>query len=101
MRRSCLHFLDDIRDACGNILTYTRGMSYREFASDRLTQDAVIRNFEVIGEAVKNLPEEFRARYPSVAWKQVCRSPGYIGARVLPCRLRSCLGDHYRKDTRF
>ena len=53
MRRSHLHFLDDIGEACGNILTYTKGMSYQEFASDRRTQDAVIRNFEIIGEVVK------------------------------------------------
>lgn len=45
MRRSHLHFLDDIGEACGNILTYTKGMSYREFAANRLIQDAVIRNF--------------------------------------------------------
>lgn len=71
MHRSPLHFLDDIREACGNILTYTKGMSYQQFASDRRTQDAVIRNFEVIGEAVKNLPDDLKARYPSVSWKQV------------------------------
>lgn len=71
MRRSHLHFLDDIGEACGNILSYTNGMSYEEFASDRRTQDAVIRNFEIIGEAVKNLPDALKTRYPSVAWKQV------------------------------
>jgi uncharacterized protein with HEPN domain len=71
MRRSHLHFLDDIKEACGNIQTYTKGMSYRQFLSDRLTQDAVIRNFEVIGEATNNLPEDLKARYPSVAWKQI------------------------------
>ncbi len=71
MRRSHLHFLDDIGEACGNILSYTKEMSYQVFASDRRTQDAVIRNFEIIGEAVKNLPDDFKNRYPSVAWKQV------------------------------
>lgn len=71
MHRSHLHFLDDIREACGNILTYTKGMLYQDFAANRLIQDAVIRNFEVIGEAVKNLPEDFKTRYPSVAWKQI------------------------------
>lgn len=71
MPRSHLHFLDDIGEACGNILSYTKGMSYQEFASDRRTQDAVIRNFEIIGEAVKNIPDDLKNRHPSVAWKQV------------------------------
>jgi len=35
------------------------------------TQDAVVRNFEIIGEATKNLPDDFKTLYPSVAWKQV------------------------------
>jgi len=33
-------------------------------------KDAVIRNFEVIGEAIKNLPDDVKARYPGVEWKQ-------------------------------
>jgi uncharacterized protein with HEPN domain len=48
-----------------------RGMSYKQFLSDKRTQDAVIRNFEIIGEAAKNLPDDPKARYPAVAWKQV------------------------------
>lgn len=71
MRRSHLHFLDDIKEAAGNIQTYTKGMSYKQFHSDRLTRDAVIRNFEIIGEAAKNLPDDLKARYPAVAWKQL------------------------------
>lgn len=36
-----------------------------------MRMDAVIRNFEVIGEAIKNLPEEFRERYPATDWKKI------------------------------
>jgi uncharacterized protein with HEPN domain len=46
-------------------------MSYEQFLADRKTRDAVVRNFEVIGEGTKNLPEELKARYPAVAWKRV------------------------------
>ena len=101
MRRSHLHFLDDIKEACGNILTYTKGMSYKQFLSDRLTQDAVIRNFEVIGEAVKNLPDDLKGRHPSVAWKQVAGLRDVLSKWVLPHRSRDCLGNHNRKDTRI
>jgi len=47
MRRSVLHFLDDIKEAVGNIEKYTVGMSYEQFLADKRTQDAVIRNFEI------------------------------------------------------
>lgn len=39
------------------------------FFSDLRTQDAVIRNFEVIGEAAKRIPEWYRAKYTSVPWR--------------------------------
>jgi uncharacterized protein with HEPN domain len=71
MRRTSLHFLDDIKEAAGKIKKYTAGMTYGEFIKDFKTQDAVIRNFEVIGEATKNLPADFKDRYPAVEWKQV------------------------------
>jgi uncharacterized protein with HEPN domain len=71
MHRTVLHFLDDIKDAIDKIQTYTAGTSYEKFLADQKTKDAVVRNFEIIGEAVKNLPEEFKSRHPSVAWKQV------------------------------
>jgi len=71
MRRTSLHFLDDIKEASGKIKKYTAGMSYDEFLQDIKTQDAVIRNFEIIGEATKNLPADFKDRYPAVEWKQV------------------------------
>lgn len=71
MRRTSLHFLEDIREAVGNIRKYTAEMTYEEFLADRRTQDAVVRNFEIIGEATKNLPEDLKSRYPEVAWRQV------------------------------
>jgi uncharacterized protein with HEPN domain len=71
MHRTTLHFLADIKEAVSNIEEYTKDMSYEQFFADRKTRDAVIRNFEIIGEWTKNLPEDLKARYPAVAWKRV------------------------------
>jgi uncharacterized protein with HEPN domain len=46
-------------------------MEFSEFETDRKTIDAVIRNFEIVGEASNKLPKEFRVRYPSVPWKSI------------------------------
>ncbi|MFQ5981473.1 MAG: DUF86 domain-containing protein [Candidatus Heimdallarchaeota archaeon] len=62
-------FLADILEAIGNIKTYTQNMDYDEFIRDRKTQDAVVRNLEVMGEAAKNIPDEVRRKYPEINWK--------------------------------
>jgi hypothetical protein len=56
MHRTALQLLDDILEAIGNIEEDTGGISFEEFSADRRRRDAVIRNFQVIGEAIKNLP---------------------------------------------
>jgi uncharacterized protein with HEPN domain len=62
-------FLSDIREAIYRITTYVAGMSYETFVADIKTQDAVIRNLEIIGEATKNLSEQLRTEYPDIPWK--------------------------------
>lgn len=46
-------------------------MSYKEFSEDKKTQDAVLRNLGIMGEAVKNIPYEFREKYPEISWRVV------------------------------
>jgi uncharacterized protein with HEPN domain len=62
-------FLSDIQEAARRIEAYTTSMTYNGFLADIKTQDAVIRNLEIIGEAAKNLSEGLRAKYPDVPWK--------------------------------
>lgn len=71
MHRTVLQFLDDILEAIGNIEEDTGGISFNKFSADRRRRDAVIRNFQVIGEAIKNLPPELRERYPDTDWKNI------------------------------
>jgi len=67
--RSDRDFLSDIQEAMRRIAEYTAGMTYQAFLEDTKTQDAVVRNLEIIGEATKNLSKELRERYSDVPWK--------------------------------
>jgi len=60
--------LKDIQEACDKVLRFRRGMNYRSFVQDELRFDAVLRNLEIIGEAVKNISEDTRQKYLHVKW---------------------------------
>ncbi|OQX09022.1 MAG: hypothetical protein BWK80_47415 [Desulfobacteraceae bacterium IS3] len=64
-------YLDHIREAVRRTVSYTEQMTYEEFLEDIKTQDAVVRNIEIIGEAIKNLSEELRNRYSEIQWKSM------------------------------
>lgn len=63
-------YLKHIRDAIERIETYTAA-DRAEFFENRMVQDAVIRNLEVIGEAVRNISPEFRKRHPQIPWRGI------------------------------
>ena len=69
--RDLRDYINDLIEACEDILSFTMGMSYSDFAQDKRTVNAVIRSLEVIGEATKNLPVSFRNNYPDIPWKQM------------------------------
>ena len=62
-RRGSL-YLGDIKESCEKVLRFTKGMTYKDFVNDDLHFDAVLRNLEIIGEAVKNISEETRQNIP-------------------------------------
>lgn len=66
MPRDFRVYLEDILGAISKIRRYTNGLSTQALAADEKTLDAVVRNLEVIGEAVKQLPPELRALEPNV-----------------------------------
>jgi len=70
-RKDEIFFLKDIQNSLCKIFQYTKGMSYEDFLKDDKTKDAVERNFEIIGEAVKHLSEEFRNQYSHIPFRQV------------------------------
>lgn len=62
-------FLDDIKEAARRIAVYIDDLAYEAFLNDFKTQDAVIRNLEIIGEATKNISDDLKAQYPLIPWK--------------------------------
>jgi uncharacterized protein with HEPN domain len=64
-------YLNDIREAIDRILTYTADLTYQQFMEDIKTQDAVVRNLEIIGEATKNLSVSVRKSHSTVPWKDL------------------------------
>jgi uncharacterized protein with HEPN domain len=64
-------YLEDMNVAMERIAEYIHGYSFMKFKQDYKTVDAVIRNFEVIGEASKNLPEEFKNNHPEIPWDEM------------------------------
>jgi len=69
MKREIGDYIDDIVDAMNKVLKFVEGISYEEFAQDEKTIFAVIRAIEIIGEAVKNIPEDIRREYPEIPWR--------------------------------
>lgn len=69
MRKEPLVFVKHIRDAVEEIEQFVGGMDEKAFYKDVKTQKAVIRDLEIIGEAARNLPEEFKMRHPEVEWR--------------------------------
>ncbi|NVO20713.1 MAG: DUF86 domain-containing protein [Bacteroidetes bacterium] len=64
-------YLEDLLLAMNRIGEYTEGLSFSVFKKDYKTVDAVIRNFEIIGEAAKNLSSEIKDKYPDVPWAEM------------------------------
>jgi uncharacterized protein with HEPN domain len=71
MSRDWKLYLSDIVRCCERVRRYTAGMTQQQFLADDRTYDAVVRNLEVIGEAVKGLPQEVRQQMPNIEWPKI------------------------------
>jgi len=70
-KRDYRDYLKDIIDSIKDIESFTENMTFEDFARDRKTINAVIRSFEVIGEAAKKIPKSIRDKHPSIPWKKM------------------------------
>ena len=64
-------YLKDILDAMESVEKFVEGMDFESFKGDDKTASAVIRKFEVIGEAAKQIPDALKQEYPEVPWKEM------------------------------
>ncbi len=71
MSRNLVLYLDDILASIAKIQRYTDDMTWETFVADERTFDAVARNLQIIGEAVKNIPTEMRDRYSQIEWRKI------------------------------
>ena len=71
MKRDYNFYLKDILKAIESIEEFVKDMDFKEFQRDDKTVSAVLRKFEIIGEAAKQVPKEIRSKYPQVPWKEM------------------------------
>lgn len=69
--RTYIMYLEDIQLAMSRIAEYVEGYDFNRFKKDYKTVDAVIRNFEIIGEASRTLDDEIKNKYPDIPWKEM------------------------------
>jgi len=71
MSEKFLIYLKDINIAIDSIKKFIQGMTFEQFKNDDKTSSAVIRKFEIIGEATKNIPDDIKNNYPQIPWKDI------------------------------
>lgn len=71
MSREFKAYLKDIFESIQKIEKYTTDLSFNKFASNGLVQDGVVRNLEIIGEAVKNIPDEIKDKENNIDWRKI------------------------------
>jgi len=70
-KRNSKLYLKDILDSIEKIEDYTKDLTFQEFPANKMAVDAVIRNFEIIGEAGKNIPDDLKNSHSEIPWKEM------------------------------
>ena len=91
-RRGDRQFLLDILEAYNRIIDFTKDISYDEFVEDIKTQDAVLRNIEILGEAVKNISDELKKQTRRYRMEKDCRNEGQTDKLLFRSEFRYSLG---------
>ena len=70
-KRQAELLIEDILESANKIISYTLNLSFEEFTENSMVIDAVIRNFEIIGEAANRLPESFKDNHSNIDWHRI------------------------------
>lgn len=71
MPRGYLLYLEDILSATSKIIKYAADASYENLLQDEMRVEAIVRNFEIIGEAAGKVPQDLKEKYPSISWRKI------------------------------
>ena len=71
MKRVYLDYLQDMLENADRAINFVKGMDYEGFVEDDKTVYAVVHAIEIIGEAARSIPEDVRAKYPEIPWRDV------------------------------
>ena len=71
MKRDIGVYVSDILECIAKIEEYTKEITEDDFYENTQVQDAVLRRLEIMGEAVKNIPQGFRGKYPEIPWRKI------------------------------
>jgi len=71
MKKEFLDYVEDVIEAMNDALSFIEGIEYDDFVKEKKTVYAVMRAIEVIGEAVKKIPDDVKERYPKIPWKKM------------------------------
>lgn len=87
MKRNISLFIEDIINSIKNIEEFSKGLNKERFFKDNLRQSAIIRQLEIIGEAVKNIPYSFKEKHHRIPWKDIAGlrdvlSHAYFGVHI-------------------
>ena len=71
MKEEFLDYIEDVIEAMDDAVSFVEGVKREDLVKDRKTIYAVVRALEIIGEAVKRIPDGVRDRYPQIPWKDM------------------------------
>ena len=80
-------FIEDILQNISDIESFSKGLTKETFIKSKLKQNAIIRSLEIIGEAVKNIPDSFKKDYSQIPWRRIAGfrdvlSHAYFGVKM-------------------